>query len=115
MTTPNVPLAALLLLLASCASTPAPPMDAKKSPPPWISFACSDGQMVQASYPDTDTALIRIRSRTFALHIAISGSGARYTGDGWQWWTKGMHDGMLAPLAAGESIASAPGVTCHAG
>jgi membrane-bound inhibitor of C-type lysozyme len=80
----------------------------------WTSYACSDGQTVQASYPDTDTAQVKIKGEVHTLHVAMSGSGARYIGDGWQWWTKGMHDGMLAPLTAGEIIASAPGVNCHA-
>jgi membrane-bound inhibitor of C-type lysozyme len=48
------------------------------------------------------------------LRIATSADGARYTGDGWQWWTKGMHEGSLAALAPGEAIASAAGVACHA-
>jgi membrane-bound inhibitor of C-type lysozyme len=101
------------LVLACCASTTMQPAKANESLS-WISYACSDGHVVRAAYPDTNTALIKIKDQTHTLHVAISGSGARYTGDGWQWWTKGMHDGMLAPLQAGESIASAPGVTCHA-
>jgi membrane-bound inhibitor of C-type lysozyme len=80
----------------------------------WISYACSDGQVIKAAYPDSDTALVIIKGDTHSLHIAMSADGARYTGDGWQWWTKGMHDGMLAPLAAGETIASATGLVCHA-
>jgi membrane-bound inhibitor of C-type lysozyme len=99
--------------LAGCASTTAPLAQANESLS-WISYTCSDGQIVRAAYPDTNTAQIKIKDQTYTLHVAISGSGARYTGEGWQWWTKGMHDGMLAPLQAGESIANAPGVTCHA-
>jgi membrane-bound inhibitor of C-type lysozyme len=81
----------------------------------WTSYTCTDGQVVQAAYPDANTALVKIKGETHTLHIAMSGSGARYIGDNWQWWSKGMHDGMLAPLAAGETIASAPSVSCHAG
>ena len=51
-------------------------------------------------------------SRT--LKIAISASGARYTGDGLQWWTKGVDQGQLSPLAPGEDIATAQGVNCKA-
>jgi membrane-bound inhibitor of C-type lysozyme len=80
----------------------------------WTTYACSDGQTVQAAYPDTNTAWVKIKGQTHTLHIVMSGSGARYTGEGWQWWTKGMRDGMLAPLAKGQSIAD-PGVSCHAG
>jgi membrane-bound inhibitor of C-type lysozyme len=104
---------ASVLALAGCASTAAQRTQSNGSLS-WISYACSDGQLVRASYPDTSTAVVKIKDQTYTLHVAISGSGARYTGDGWQWWTKGMHDGMWAPLQAGESIASAPGVACHA-
>lgn len=107
-------LAACLCMLAGCVSTSAD-RAASTSTPAWTSYTCGDGQVVQAAYPDTDTALVKIKGETHSLHISLSGSGARYTGDGWQWWTKGMHEGMLAPLAANESIASAPGVNCHAG
>ena len=100
--------AALMLALSGCASTPSGHVHA------WVNYTCSDGQVVQASYPDDNTAIIRLKGETHTLHIALSGSGARYIGEGWQWWTKGMHDGMLAPLAFGESIASAPGIACHA-
>ena len=82
--------------------------------PSWTTYTCSDGQTVQAAYPDTNTARVKIKGQTHLLHVAISGSGARYTGEGWQWWTKGMRDGMLAPLAKGQTIAD-PGVSCHAG
>jgi membrane-bound inhibitor of C-type lysozyme len=101
------------LVLAACTTT-SPDHADNHSATNWISYACSDGQVVKASYPDTNTAVAIIQGNTHTLHIAVSADGARYTGDGWQWWTKGMHDGMLAPLAAGESIASAQGVACHA-
>jgi len=81
----------------------------------WISYACSDGQVIKASYPDTNTALVIIHGNTHTLHVALSADGARYIGDGWQWWTKGMRDGMLASLAAGETIANAKSTQCHAG
>jgi membrane-bound inhibitor of C-type lysozyme len=103
-----------ITVLTGCTSTPtdhATP-DAAST---WTSYTCSDGQVVQASYPDTNTAMVKIKGETHTLRVAISGSGARYVSDDWQWWTKGMHDGTLAPLAPGETIASTPGVTCHAG
>lgn len=102
------------LAIAGCAMQPTSPAD-KSHAAPTVTYSCSDGQIVQATYPDANTALVRIHGSEHVLHVVISGSGARYTGDGWQWWTKGMHDGMLAPLAADERIASAPGIACHAG
>lgn len=77
-------------------------------------YRCSDGSVVEAWYPTTNTAKIRYQGRSLELTSAISASGARYIGSGWQWWTKGLTEGLLAPLADGESIASAPGVTCTA-
>lgn len=97
------------LTLAACTTHPVDRANGN-----WISYTCSDGQVVKASYPDSDTALLDIKGELQRLHIAISGSGARYIGGGWQWWTKGMHEGRLAPLGAGEEIASAAGVDCRA-
>jgi membrane-bound inhibitor of C-type lysozyme len=110
----NVTFTTLALVLVACNATSTKQAVAGDNTT-WTSYACSDGQTVQAAYPDTNTALVKIKGQTHTLHVALSGSGARYTGEGWQWWTKGMHDGMLAPLAPDETIASAPGVTCHAG
>ena len=109
----NVLLATSMLVVSGCASTDASHAQAS-TPSSWISYACSDGRVVQAAYPDTNTAQIKINGQAHILRIAMSADGARYIGDGWQWWTKGMHDGSLAPLAASETIASAPGVACHA-
>ncbi|MEO7066381.1 MAG: MliC family protein [Rhodanobacter sp.] len=79
-----------------------------------IDYTCTDGRTVHAMYPDTDSAVITLDGQTHRLHTAISASGARYVGDQWQWWTKGMHNAQLAPLKSGEKIASASGVACSA-
>jgi membrane-bound inhibitor of C-type lysozyme len=113
MRTPTILLTVSMLVLSGCASADADHASASASPA-WISYTCADGRVVQAAYPDTRTAKIVIHGDAHTLHVAMSADGARYIGDGWQWWTKGMHDGTLAPLAAGESIASATGVACHA-
>ncbi|GAA0243852.1 hypothetical protein GCM10009126_06930 [Rhodanobacter caeni] len=106
----RIPLIALTLLLAGCQSSPPPaPAAVTKT----LAYTCDDGRIVRAGYPDTDTAELAFDGKTHHLHIAISGSGARYIGDGWQWWSKGMQ-AWLAPLKSGESYASAPGVSCRA-
>lgn len=77
-------------------------------------YQCPDGSLIEAWYPTTDTARIVYQGRSIEMASAVSASGARYIGGGWQWWTKGMTEGMLSPLAEDESIASAKGMTCTA-
>jgi len=101
-------LIALALLLAGC-QTPAPDTAAKT-----FTYRCDDGRSVQAGYPDTDTAMLTLDGTSHRLHRAISADGARYVGDDWQWWKKGMQQAWLAPLKPGETFTSARGVDCHA-
>ncbi len=77
-----------------------------------LTYRCEDGRTLRAAYPDSETAILEVGGGTHRLSVARSASGARYVGDGWQWWTRGMADGMIAPLAAGETIASAEPVNC---
>lgn len=77
-------------------------------------YVCDDGRRVQAAYLNRDTALLRIHGEVIRLHIAISADGARYVGDDWQWWTKGMHDALLPLLKPMETIASESGTSCQA-
>jgi membrane-bound inhibitor of C-type lysozyme len=115
-------LIAAVAMVAACQS-PSPRSEAKQEEAPTpaaqpasattITYACSDGRTVQAHYPDAKTAVIVVDARSYTLEQATAGSGVRYVGNGWQWWTRGMSDGMLAPLKTGETMASAPGVSCH--
>lgn len=77
-------------------------------------YVCDDGRSVKAVYPDSETAILVVDGKTSRLRIAVSADGARYVGDHWQWWTKGMHQARLAPMKDGESLASTRGVDCHA-
>ncbi len=79
-----------------------------------VRYACADGTTVEARYPTTDTAQIVHNGKTVDMVIAVSASGSRYVGEGWQWWTKGMTEGTLAPLEPGEDIAEAAGTICTA-
>lgn len=99
-------LLAIAGLLAACQDT--------RPDAPGTPYHCAGGRVVLAGYPDSDHARLVIDGTGHRLAIALSASGARYTGDGWQWWTKGMHEAWLAPLRPGETIASAPGVACEA-
>ena len=108
MKTRHALLMAQAALMVGC-QTPVPAAVANS-----LSYACDDGRTVQAAYPDTDTAVLTFDGQTHQMHTAISADGARYVGKHWQWWTKGMHEGRLAPLKPGETIASASGVSCTA-
>lgn len=101
------------MALAACSRPAAAPSEPEPSTATvaWITYACEDGRTVKAEYPDSGTAHVQVDGETYALKVAVSGSGARYVGDGLQWWTKGA-EGMLAPLKDGEKIAAAPGVRC---
>lgn len=100
------------LALAACSKAPRDPEpDPADLAAKWTIYVCGDGRVVQALYPDSRTARVRVPEGERTLKIAASGSGARYVGEGLQWWTKG-DEGMLAKLAPGEDIAAAPGVTC---
>jgi membrane-bound inhibitor of C-type lysozyme len=107
--------AAILVGLAGCNRAPERKADAgAPAEPTFTTYACEDGQTVRAAYPDQDTALVDVGGRQRTLKAAISASGVRYIGDGVQWWTKGMDQGQLSPLADGEDIATARGVNCTA-
>lgn len=99
------------LLLALAALLPAACQPARPSTE--ATYQCSDGRAVTATYGDVDHARLVIDGTPYRLTVARSASGARYVGEGWQWWTKGMHDAWLAPLRPGETVASAPGVACQ--
>lgn len=107
------------LALVACGRGEQQQAKAPEAPPPKAApittYACDDGRTVRASYPDSETAVVEVDGASRTLKIAISASGARYTGDGVQWWTKGADQAQLSPLAAGEDIASAPGVNCKSG
>lgn len=117
---------ASLLALAGCGRAAAPVKPGPSAPPPAATgpvaadphvttYACADGRRVTAGYPDRDTAVLTIGDHSYSLKHAMSADGARYTGFGLQWWTRGMSDGRLSTLRPGEDIASDAGTACHAG
>jgi membrane-bound inhibitor of C-type lysozyme len=83
------------------------------NPPATVrTYRCADGQTITAGYVGQDTAVLTYKDRSYSLKLARSASGARYTGFGLQWWTKGANEAALAVLKPGEAVASAPGVAC---
>ena len=77
-------------------------------------YQCDDGTEVTARYPDERSALLAFGGRNLVLTASPAADGVRYTGKGWQWWTKGMSEAFLAPLSPGETIAGSAGATCRA-
>lgn len=61
-------------------------------------YECRDGSRISARYPDTDTAVVRYDDDTLPMQIALSASGARYVGAGYEWWTKGSGPDATATL-----------------
>lgn len=106
----TAPLAVGLALMACTAMTEKPNVDAARP----TTYRCTDGMIVQASYPTSETARLLVNGSTIEMKIAVSASGARYVSDSWQWWTKGRTEGMISRLAPSENMSSAPGVNCTA-
>lgn len=120
--------AALGLLAAAC-SQPAeeeaePSADAVATLPPitgepltepaTVTYACADGSSLTAVY-EGDAATVEYAGRTHAMTTRISASGARYVGDGLQWWTRGDGEGVVTPMPeGGTDPAQGEGVTCTA-
>ncbi len=77
-------------------------------------YRCTDGSTVEASYNGKDSARIVYKGRSLEMKLAVSASGARYTGGGWEWWTKGLKEGRLTALPPGEDVAPPTGIACTA-
>ena len=62
-----------------------------------VTFRCDDGSEIEATFdnaPDPATVLLVRGDQTFTLPQAMSASGARYLGDGIEFWNKG-NDAMV--------------------
>lgn len=83
----------------------APPATTPAAPP--VTYACESGQSVTAVYPDQSTARVTYKGQTHDMTVARSASGARYTGNGLEWWTanrNGVESGTLSRLGPNEEI-----------
>jgi membrane-bound inhibitor of C-type lysozyme len=89
------PIHIVLALASLMAGTAARAADADKIGP--VTFRCVDGSAIEATFdnaPDPATVLLVRGEQTFTLPQAISASGARYLGDGIEFWNKG-NDAMV--------------------
>lgn len=77
-----------------------------------IDYRCANGERLKVAYRGGDAVMITYRGETHFLPLARAASGARYAGDGWQWWIKGEAEGTLSRLPSDAAVASGPGVIC---
>lgn len=75
-------------------------------------YQCDDGSHVTLAFPQDDVAIMYYQGQLSLLQVAVSASGARYVGDGWQWWAKGVEEGNLAVMIEGEEFAHDSGKLC---
>ena len=61
-------------------------------------YQCESGQTIAAAYPSSDLATVQYKGSSHRMQIAVSGSGARYTGGNLEWWTKGSGAGSEGTL-----------------
>lgn len=101
--------------VAACSQEPTPapaaPVEAPTSPPAAaVGYACESGKVVTVTYPDTETARISYDGRDYVLTSAVSASGARYAGQGLEWWTasrNGQESGTLSRLGPNDQTSGA--------
>lgn len=77
-----------------------------------INYRCANGERLKVAYRGADAVMITYRGETHFLPLARSASGARYAGDGWQWWIKGEVEGALSRLPSDAAVATGPGMVC---
>lgn len=86
------------MVMAGCSAAPAPGA-AAVADGAWIVYRCESGREVAASYPADSLAFVRHAGATREMRVASSASGARYTGDGYEWWTRGTGPGSTGRLS----------------
>ncbi|HVE48605.1 MAG TPA: MliC family protein [Casimicrobiaceae bacterium] len=102
---------ALMVAQAAWAQS-SPPADSRETESFVLRYRCDDGLAIAVAYPsykDANREPIRLsfQGRRYVMHIARSGSGARYvTRNGrLEWWTKG-NQGFLAVPGISPAVAS---------
>lgn len=111
MTRTAVALMTCLGLTAAACSQEAPPTTAPVEAPvaplaAAVGYACESGKVVTVTYPDTETARVSYDGRDYVLASAVSASGARYAGQGLEWWTAsrdGQESGTLSRLSPNDT------------
>ncbi|MGE7197692.1 DUF4232 domain-containing protein [Brevundimonas naejangsanensis] len=102
--------AGLGLLVAGCSQEkPAEPTSPIEAPATQdaaaVGYACESGKTVVVAYPDAQTARVSYEGKDYALTSVVSGSGARYAGQGLEWWTASRGEtesGTLSRMGQGD-------------
>lgn len=102
--------AGLGLLVAGCSqekpAEPASPIEAPAvQDAAAVGYACESGKTVVVAYPDAQTARVSYEGKDYALTSVISASGARYAGQGLEWWTASRGEtesGTLSRMGQGD-------------
>lgn len=90
------------LLAAACTGAQENNVDVQadaSSPAATYNYRCQSGEMIAAIYPTSDTATIDYQGNSYRMRIVVSASGARYLGEGLEWWTKGVGLGSSGTLS----------------
>lgn len=91
-----------LLLLSACAMSPQQDSANTSAATPSSSsvhhYRCESGELIDATYPSTESATVQYKGSAYNMQIAVSGSGARYVGGDLEWWTKGSGTGSGGTL-----------------
>lgn len=89
-------------------TAPVEPIPAPAGPTaPAVSYACESGQSVTVAYPDTATAQLTWKDRTYVLRTVQAASGARFTGSGMEWQTAtaaGQESASLSRLGPSQDV-----------
>lgn len=102
--------AGLGLLVAGCSQEkPAEPTSPIEAPATQdaaaVGYACESGKTVVVAYPDAQTARVSYEGKDYALTSVVSASGARYAGQGLEWWTASRGEtesGTLSRMGQGD-------------
>ncbi|WP_296175530.1 DUF4232 domain-containing protein [uncultured Brevundimonas sp.] len=116
MTRSAVALLSCLGLTVAACSQEAPPAPTSPVEAPTaqtaaaVGYACESGKTIAVTYPDTETARVSYDGRDYVLTSAVSASGARYAGQGLEWWTasrNGQESGTLSRLGPNDQAGGA--------
>lgn len=102
--------AGLGLLVAGCSQEkPAEPTSPIEPPATQdaaaVGYACESGKTVVVAYPDAQTARVSYEGKDYVLISVVSASGARYAGQGLEWWTASRGEtesGTLSRMGQGD-------------